>query len=120
MRCKRIDAGKCGRSKIKIRILETKTGGKFYKSVKFSRSAKTKYPSAIQSSAPQRQTTTKSRFANFVLFGIMAYSGGGTSVKFDLRRFSSRLSQDVNQKAKSRRLRYEFIKRAGIRRYEDG
>ncbi|EEF13803.1 hypothetical protein CAMRE0001_0354 [Campylobacter rectus RM3267] len=44
----------------------------------------------------------------------------GTSVKFDLRRFSSRLSQDVNQKARSRRLRYEFIKRAGARRYKDG
>ena len=68
MRCKRIDAGKCGRSKIKIRILEIKTDGKFYKSVKFRRSAKTKYPSAIQSSAPPQQTTTKSRFANFVLF----------------------------------------------------
>lgn len=57
MRCKRIDAGKCGRSKIKIRILETKTGGKFYKSVKFSRSAENK--------VSKRDTKQRAAAANY-------------------------------------------------------
>lgn len=57
MRCKRIDVGKCGRSKIKIRILEIKTDGKFYKSVKFCRSAESK--------VSKRDTKQRAAAANY-------------------------------------------------------